>query len=65
MARGINADAIAQEFLQHATEEQGHADLIATCIVQLKGEPDLNPAGPAMRPHAGYVEGDSRTDMIK
>lgn len=29
MARGINADAVAQEFLQHATEEQGHADLIA------------------------------------
>lgn len=29
MARGINADAVAQEFLQHATEEPGHADLIA------------------------------------
>ena len=34
MASGINADAVAQEFLQHATEEQGHADQIATRIVQ-------------------------------
>ena len=32
MASGINADAVAQEFLQHATEEQGHADLIAERI---------------------------------
>ncbi len=65
MASGINADAVAQEFLQHATEEQGHADLIATRIVQLKGEPNFNPEGLAMRSHAEYVEGDSLTDMIK
>ena len=65
MASGINADSVAQEFLQHATEEQGHADLIATRIVQLKGSPDFNPEGLAMRSHAEYVEGDSLTDMIK
>ena len=65
MASGINADAVAQEFLQHANEEQGHADLIATRIVQLKGEPNFNPEGLAMRSHAEYVEGDSLTDMIK
>ena len=65
MASGINADSVAQEFLQHATEEQGHADLIATRIVQLKGEPDFNPEGLAMRSHAEYVEGDSLTEMIK
>ena len=65
MATGINADSVAQEFLQHATEEQGHADLIATRIVQLKGEPNFNPEGLAMRSHAEYVEGDSLVDMIK
>ena len=65
MASGINADAVAQEFLQHATEEQGHADLIAGRIVQLKGEPDFNPEGLAMRSHAEYVEGNSLTSMIK
>ncbi len=65
MATGINADSVAQEFLQHATEEQGHADLIATRIVQLKGEPNFNPEGLAMRSHAEYVEGDTLIDMIK
>ena len=65
MASGINADSVAQEFLQHATEEQGHADLIATRIVQLKGEPNFNPEGLATRSHAEYVEGDSLVDMIK
>lgn len=65
MASGINADSVAQEFLQHATEEQGHADEIATRIVQLKGEPNFNPEGLAMRSHAEYVEGDSLLDMIK
>ncbi|MBS1146026.1 MAG: bacterioferritin [Proteobacteria bacterium] len=65
MASGINADSVAQEFLQHATEEQGHADLIAARIVQLKGAPDFNPEGLAMRSHAEYVEGDSLTEMIK
>jgi bacterioferritin len=65
MASGIDADIVAQEFLQHATEEQGHADQIAARIVQLKGEPNFNPDGLAMRSHAEYVEGDSLVDMIQ
>lgn len=65
MASGINADTVAQEFLQHATEEQGHADLLAARIVQLRGEPNFSPEGLAMRSHAEYVEGDSLIDMIK
>jgi bacterioferritin len=65
MASGINADAVAQEFLQHAGEEQMHADQIAARIVQLKGEPDFNPEGLAMRSHAEYVEGGDLVDMIK
>jgi bacterioferritin len=65
MASGINADSVAAEFLQHATEEQQHADEIAARIVQLNGEPNLNPEGLASRSHAEYVEGDSLVDMIK
>jgi bacterioferritin len=65
MASGINAEGVAAEFLQHANEEQGHADLIAQRIVQLKGEPDFNPEGLLTRSHAEYVEGTSLVDMIK
>ena len=65
MASGINADSVAQEFLQHANEEQAHADQIAARIVQLQGEPNFNPEGLASRSHAEYAEGDSLIDMIK
>ena len=65
MASGINAESVAQEFLQHANEEQGHADEIAQRIVQLKGEPNFNPEGLLTRSHAEYVEGTSLIDMIR
>ena len=65
MATGINAEGVAAEFLQHANEEQGHADEIAQRIVQLKGEPNFNPDGLLTRSHAEYVEGNSLLDMIK
>jgi bacterioferritin len=65
MASGINAESVAAEFLQHANEEQGHADQIAHRIVQLQGEPDFNPEGLLTRSHAEYVEGTTLIDMIK
>lgn len=65
MASGINAESVAAEFLQHANEEQGHADQIAQRIVQLGGEPDFNPEGLLSRSHAEYVEGETLIDMIK
>jgi bacterioferritin len=65
MASGIHAQAVAQEFLEHANEEQGHADQISERIVQLGGAPDLNPQGLLTRSHAEYVEGDSLIDMIR
>jgi bacterioferritin len=65
MASGINAEGVAAEFLQHANEEQGHADLIAQRIVQLGGAPNFSPEGLQSRSHAEYVEGDSLLDMIK
>jgi len=65
MAGGINADAVAQEFLQHANEEQLHADQIAARIVQLRGEPDFSPDGLSARSHAEYVEGGNLLEMIR
>jgi bacterioferritin len=65
MASGIHAESVAAEFLQHANEEQGHADLIAQRIVQLGGAPNFSPEGLLMRSHAEYVEGDTLNDMIK
>ena len=65
MASGIHAESVAAEFLEHANDEQGHADQIAQRIVQLQGEPNFNPDGLLMRSHAEYVEGNSLTDMIR
>lgn len=65
MANGIHAQSVAQEFLQHANEEQGHADELAVRIVQLGGEPNLNPEGMLTRSHSEYVEGQSLIDMIR
>ena len=65
MATGIHAESVAAEFLEHANDEQGHADQIAQRIVQLQGEPNFNPEGLLMRSHAEYVEGTTLTDMIR
>jgi bacterioferritin len=65
MSRGIYKDAVAEEFLQHANEEQEHADMIAERITQLGGEPDFNPEGLASRSHSEYREGDGMIDMIR
>ena len=65
MASGINAQSVAAEFLQHANEEQAHADEIAQRIVQLGGEPNLSPEGLSTRAHSEYVEGEGLIDMIK
>src|SRR5678810_956974 len=52
MASGLNAQSVAQEFLQHANEEQAHADLIARRIVQIGGEPNFSPEGLLTRSHS-------------
>ena len=65
MAEGISSDSVKAEFLQHANEEQQHADWVAERITQIGGEPDFNPEGLATRSHSEYKPGDSLTDMIK
>ncbi|HVZ73155.1 MAG TPA: ferritin-like domain-containing protein [Polyangia bacterium] len=65
MATGIHSQAVAAEFLEHANEEQAHADLIAERITQLDGKPELDPRGLATRSHSEYVEGTGLVDMIR
>jgi bacterioferritin len=65
MAKGLSAQSVADEFAEHAREEQTHADSIAQRITELGGEPDFNPEGLAARSHSEYVAGDSLTNMIK
>jgi len=65
MATGIHAAPVAAEFLEHATEEMSHADLIAKRIIELRGEPNFSPEGLAARSHAEYIEGDSLNSMIE
>lgn len=65
MAQGLNSESIAKEFLQHAQEEQEHADMIATRISQLNGEPNFDPAGLRERAKTDYVRCDRLVDMIK
>ncbi len=65
MASGIHRQGVAEEFKQHAEEEQKHADQIAERIRQLGGAPDFNPQGLLTRSHAQYAEGNSLIDMIR
>lgn len=64
-ATGLQNGPIKAEFLQHALEEQGHADLLAARIVQLNGQPDFNPATLLARSHAEYDDSDKIQSMIK
>jgi len=65
MASGIHAKSIAAEFLEHAGEEQEHADRIARRIVQLGGAPDLSPDGLQSRSHSEYIEGEDIVEMLE
>jgi len=65
MAHGINSQPVANEFLEHANEEQAHADQLAARIVELRGAPNFSPEGLQSRSHAEYVEGNSLAEMIK
>src|SRR6476660_136461 len=65
MASGLNAQSVAQEFLQHANEEKTPSDQIARRIVQIGGEPNFSPEGLLTRSHSEYVEGGTLIAMIE
>jgi bacterioferritin len=65
MAKGIHSQSVKAEFLEHANEEQQHADRIAERITQLEGTPNFSPEGLLSRSHSDYAEGEDIVDMIK
>jgi bacterioferritin len=65
MAGGAVAEAIKDEFMKHAQEEQTHADQLAERIVQLGGAPNFNPDGMSSRSHSEYVEGETLAEMLE
>lgn len=65
MATGIHSAPAKAEFLEHAHDEQEHAEMIAERIKQLGGKPDMNPATIAQRSHTEYTEGTSLMDMLR
>ncbi len=64
-ASGLYSEPVAAEFLEHAKEEQEHADRLAERICQLGGEPDFNPDTLTSRSHAQYDASAGLVDMIK
>jgi bacterioferritin len=58
------AETIRDELLQHANEEQVHADRIAERIVELGGAPNLNPDGLGERSHSESSEGEDLAEML-
>lgn len=65
MAQGMLADAVKGEFLEHAQQELAHANEIAERIVQLGGEPDLDPDTLTARAHAEYKPGSDLKEMVR
>ncbi len=64
-ANGRGAKLAAAEFLEHANEEQEHADKLAERIAQLGGDPDLNPATLSRRAHSEYHSGGDTMEMLR
>ena len=64
-ADGIKANVAAAEFLEHANQEQQHADWLAERIVQLGGNPNFSPEGLQTRSHAEFVEGETLREMVE
>lgn len=64
-ASGLHSEPVAAEFLEHAQEEQQHADKLAQRIVQLGGDPDFDPDTLTKRSHANYDASLDLVEMLK
>ncbi|MCM2277484.1 MAG: bacterioferritin [Oligoflexia bacterium] len=63
-ASGLQSEAVAQEFAEHARDEELHADQLASRIKQLGGNANFNPQGLLARSHAEYQEGERLVELI-
>lgn len=64
-ANGMGWIAIAEEFIDHAEDEEDHADRIADRIQQLGGKPDFHPQTLLERSHSDYAEGTTLRQLIE
>jgi len=64
-ARGLKAKVAAAEFLEHSNQELEHADSLCERIVQLGGDPELDPQKVTARSHAEYRIGKTLPEMIR
>jgi bacterioferritin len=64
-AEGLDAQAAADEFAEHAGEEAEHADKIAARITQLGGKPDFSPESLTERSATEYDSSDELKKMIE
>ena len=64
MATGISSLSVKGEFLQHANEEQAHADHLAERIVQLPLRGQIRLSSELNRSHSEYVEAGTLVEMI-
>ena len=62
---GRDNAGVKAEFLEHAVQEQEHADWLAERIIQLNGQPDFNPATLLDRSHAEYDESGEVQSMVR
>ncbi len=65
IARGIDYIQVADEFREHAEEEERHMMMVAERISQLGGDPDFNPTSVSKRSVTEYGVGQTLTEMIK
>ncbi len=64
-SKGIDKKEVAEEFAEHAMEEEKHMLMIAERINQLGGDPDFNPASYLKNAITDYGSADNLIDMIK
>jgi bacterioferritin len=64
-AEGLDAKSVAEEFLEHASKEEDHADMIAARIRQLGGQPDFTPDTLIGRSYSSYDSSGEFEAMIR
>lgn len=64
-AKSLGASVAASEFLEHAKQEQEHADQLAERISQLGEIPNYNPEFLTCHSHAEYTSAHTLDDMIR
>lgn len=62
---GLSSKSVAQEFQEHAADEQRHMTVIAERIDQLGGTPNFDPHGLAARSSTEYGTAGSLVEMVK